>query len=74
MVADYLLSTSNFGARTCFVEHVSQWPFSYYERYWHCYSKNIREHADDNALYKACYNVDADAEILRVPTEKLFKW
>ena len=35
---------------------------------WHAY------YADDNALYKACGNVDAVVKTLRMSAEKLFKW
>ena len=69
MGPDSLWSVSRFGARTYFVQHFSQWLFSYFEWYWHCHSYVV-----DNTLYKACENVDAVVKSLRMSAEKLLKW
>ena len=56
------------GARTYFVQHISQWPFTYFEWYWYCYSYT------EDTLYKACHNDDSVVESLRMSSEKLIKW
>ena len=66
--ADFLWNPSRLAGRIYFVQHISQWFFSYFEWYWHWHSYI---YADDNSLYKACDNV---VKNLRISAKKLFKW
>ena len=51
-----------------FCSNISRKFFLDFEWNWHaCY-------ADNNALYKACDNVDAVVKTLKMSAEKLFKW
>ena len=61
---------SRFGVRSCFVQCISQ---KFFSLFLILNDIAIACYADDKAFYKACGNVDAVVESLRISAEKLFK-
>ena len=63
----FFWSASRFCVKTYFIQHISQWYFSYFERL-------LTSYDDDNTFYKVYDKVDAVDKTLRMSAKKLCKW